>query len=186
MQILRDDVVKLCVALGFKAAAQWNKPKLMAKLKDIVELGRDGIDLNDAKLEKTLKTIVDANGDVDVVQVIINEETVTETPTVTEEKITEPATPTVQIEKKQDKSEEAKPKTSSVSRVTRVQSAAIAIQSLTDTSTIDELTKKADDAFTNGGGAPNMEASKMNIVWAVDLLSHLGQVKRDGKNVTKV
>lgn len=59
MKFLRSDIVELCEALGFKTAAKWPKPKMMTKLKEIVDTAKDGgVELESEKLQGILGRLV--------------------------------------------------------------------------------------------------------------------------------
>jgi DNA polymerase III gamma/tau subunit len=73
MKVVRKDVVSLCVALGYKAAAKWNKARMERKLQEIAELGKDA-DLkveegteDEEKLNKLLESLIKAKGVVDII-----------------------------------------------------------------------------------------------------------------------
>jgi len=69
MKVLRDDVVRLCEALGFKAAAQWKRQKMQDMLRKIAgtEDVRD-TDVEGNDLQTLLHEIVALKGDVEVVR----------------------------------------------------------------------------------------------------------------------
>lgn len=73
MQVLREDVVRICEALDFTTARKWNKKKTrqmlvkMAKLVKADELEVEGTD-DDERLNAVLVEIVKAGGEVEVVQ----------------------------------------------------------------------------------------------------------------------
>jgi len=73
MKVVRKDLVSLCVALGYKAAAKWNKARMERKLQEIAELGKDA-DLkveegteDEEKLNKLLESLIKAKGAVDII-----------------------------------------------------------------------------------------------------------------------
>jgi hypothetical protein len=75
LTVLRADVIALCVGLGYKTAASWNKKRMNGKLKDLAELVSDdptvavGEDVEDhQRLNGLLKRIGEAGGVVEVVQ----------------------------------------------------------------------------------------------------------------------
>jgi len=86
--ISRDDAVAICIGLGFKTAQSWDKKRMLRKLGDIVEMVNDsGLKIEDGvedapRLNKLLKAIGKAGGDVSVVKEVRDEE-----PTAEEEPV---------------------------------------------------------------------------------------------------
>jgi hypothetical protein len=75
MKVLREKVIELCVVLGYKAAGQWKKPKMLQKLVEIAGVSDIGdSDVEDEELQALLKVIIEAKGDVEVVQTLDAEE----------------------------------------------------------------------------------------------------------------
>jgi len=72
MRVVREEVVSLCVALGYKAAAKRNKSRMERKLQEIAELGKDAeLEVEEGtedgeKLNKLLKGIIKAKGNVEI------------------------------------------------------------------------------------------------------------------------
>ncbi len=69
MKISQDDVVDVCVALGFPTAGSWSKKRMTRKLKDIAKMGTEnGLEVeDDERLDSILQAIVQANGEVEIV-----------------------------------------------------------------------------------------------------------------------
>ena len=68
MKMLKSDAVELCVALGWKAASGWNRPRLSDKLKEAFDMGPDEVRPRlDDVLAKRYDEIVEADGLVEIV-----------------------------------------------------------------------------------------------------------------------
>jgi len=67
--VLRDKVVEMCEALGFKGAGKWNKDRLSNKLASIATVAEESEwSIDDEELNDLLKVIVAEEGKVNVVQ----------------------------------------------------------------------------------------------------------------------
>jgi len=100
VKISKDDAVAVCTALGWATSAKWDKKRMLRKLKEVVELaeeneeliGEDVVEDDDERerLNKLVKRMVKAKGDVDVTLTTVEEpdeeeETVEDTETETED-----------------------------------------------------------------------------------------------------
>lgn len=67
MNVLRDRVVAMCEALGFKGAGKWNKQRMEEKLKGLVAVADESVwSIDDPELAALLQSVVEAGGKVNV------------------------------------------------------------------------------------------------------------------------
>lgn len=67
MNVLRDKVVAMCEALGFKGAGKWNKQRMEEKLKGLVAVADESAwSIDDPELAALLQSVVEAGGKVNV------------------------------------------------------------------------------------------------------------------------
>ena len=181
MKVLRDDLVKMFVACGYKAAGKWNKVRMERKLKELVALGSDS-DLaveegteDEEKLNKIIKGVIKAKG---VVEIMMEEEAPEEEAPEEEEEI-KPAKPKKAV--KSEKAEEKKPK-----KAIKVTRHACCVKCLIDCkgkTALRTLAEKIDGLYVKNGGKSSKVDSYYMAKCYADVLVGFGIATLENDNI---
>jgi len=196
MKVLRDDLVKMFVACGYKAAGKWNKVRMERKLKELVALGSDS-DLaveegteDEEKLNKIIKGVIKAKG---VVEIMMEEEApeeeapeeeapeeeAPEEEAPEEEEEIKPAKPKKAV--KSEKAEEKKPK-----KAIKVTRHACCVKCLIDCkgkTALRTLAEKIDGLYVKNGGKSSKVDSYYMAKCYADVLVGFGIATLENDNI---
>jgi hypothetical protein len=188
MKVLRDDLVKMFVACGYKAAGKWNKVRMERKLKELVALGSDS-DLaveegteDEEKLNKIIKGVIKAKG---VVEIMMEEEAPEEEAPeeeAPEEEEIKPAKPKKAVKtEKTEKAEEKKPK-----KAIKVTRHACCVKCLIDCkgkTALRTLAEKIDGLYVKNGGKSSKVDSYYMAKCYADVLVGFGIATLENDNI---